>query len=898
MYLAGTCTGQVWLCTAAAALLGGGSSKSAGRRLLLDLQQPVVAVLPFHICGNTGTAVAAADAAAQPAVALSVLVVGKFGRVALLQAEQRQHSAAATAGGAATVAQLHMAQQQLSFQVAAANMLHTIPQQGQLQQEQQQQHMLLLMSSSGHLYAADIAAAAAAAAAAALQQGATGAAAAQRMKLQPVELPLPPASRFWVVHSAQSNMAGTSSSSIVMQLAGSNQLVQLEGAAVAAYIQQQLDLTCTQHGQPTVGSCTAAAAGAAAAAVRQQVQGLLSGLEVLAAARQLLEQAVSKQDAYLTAVGQDIDVLSPAAAAAAAAAAPSSLSSRSAIQPPATAAGGAVAPLVLDSSSSSTGLRSSKLRCKVQLHGIWPTPAAVSASPDSSSSSSSLHLAVAVQLYRTRSSSSSGGSNAAAPTSTTLGPGWQVMVSFLPESAHNASCQTSVSSSSGLALALLLPLPACCAGLEEGGWLHVYAVKMPPACLTGHNRAPQHMQPGLNKQQQQATAAQAGGSQLLPAVTLLAQRYVSCLQLSRLLDANPAAAAAARMVTAARAQASLPAAAAAAAGSKDSTSRSSSSSYSCVLHMKAAAYAAAGDLQQQVDGVAPAAKRPKQEAAVQHISAHLQAQQLPTTHQQQHQACSPLGAVLGSWLADLTCCQQQQQHHDAGVSSTFGSSAAGLLLPFSSNQGQQAALALPGMPPLALLNAQVGVRLGHDCQAQLAWAARPHLPSQQQQQQQVLPVQLALQATSVPALAQLHRAVLLALLEELNGSHMGSCRGAVSASVTTSSSSSRWRLELQQPQQLRSVLRRLKQLQHQLMLLQDVADEASEARAVLVAAVEAAAGAAGLSTGTAASAGSLSAGSLVELQQQQVKWGRGLQAVYGRMLLALADAACVVCQEA
>jgi hypothetical protein len=217
---------------------------------------------------------------------------------------------------------------------------------------------------------------------------------------------------------------------------------------------------------------------------------------------------------------------------------------------------------------------------------------------------------------------------------------------------------------------------------------------------------------------------------------------------------------------------------------------------------------------------------------------------------------------------------------------TYGSSAAGLLLPLSNNGSQQTALTLPGMPSVALLNGQVGFRLGGECQAQLAWAARPQLPSQQQQQQQVLPVQLALQATSVPALAQLHRAVLLALLEELDKSYMVSTSGTASG-VTSSSSS--WRLELQQPQQLRAVLQRLRQLQQQLLLLQDVADEAVETRGVLAAAVEAA----GLGAGAEAAAGSLA-----ELQQQQVKWGCGLQAVYGQMLLALAGSACVVCQEA
>jgi hypothetical protein len=772
-------------------------------------------------------------------------------------------------------------QQPLPFQVAAASVLQITEQQGR----QQQQQLLLLLSGSGQLYAADITAAAAAAAAA-VQEGTIGAAAAQRLKLQPVQLPLPPATRLWVVQSMQSNVTGSSSSNdsssssrLIMQLAGSNQLIQLAEAAVAAYTQQQLNLMCTQQGGPQV------AAAAAAAAVRQQVQGLLTGLEVLAAARQLLEQAVTKQDAYLTAVGQDIDILSPAAATAAAM--PSAVNGKRSMQPAAGAAGSSIAAPAV--TNSCDGLRNSTLGCSVELHGIWPAPAAASAC--SGSSSSSLHLAVAVQLYRNTSgdnssSGSGGGRNSSNATAPSFGPGWQILVNFMPESAHNASCQTTVSSSSssGLALALLLPLPACCARLEEGGWLHVYAVKMLPGCLTGHNRLLQHMQAGLDKQQQQqqGEVAQAGASQPLPAVTLLAQRYVSCLQLSRLLDANPAAAAVARMAIAARHQASLPAAAA--AGSKDGTSKgSSSSSFSCVLHLQAAATAAAaaaGDRQQQDSNGMPAAfKRPKHDGAGQHTLAYQQGQQL------QQQACSPLGSALGSWLADMTCQQQQQQQQDAGLVSTFGSSAAGLLLPFSVNGSLQTALALPGMPSLALLNGQVGVRLGGDCQAQLAWAARPQLP-QQQQQQQVLPVQLALQATSVPALAQLHRAVLLALLAELDGSCMVPCSGAASG---IPSSSSRWRLELQQPQQLRAVLQRLKQLQQQLLLLQDVADESVETRGVLAAAVAAA--------GSDAEA-KAAAGSLAELQQQQVKWGHGLQAAYGRMLLALADSSCVVCQEA
>jgi hypothetical protein len=470
------------------------------------------------------------------------------------------------------------------------------------------------------------------------------------------------------------------------------------------------------------------------------------------------------------------------------------------------------------------------------------------------------------------------------------------MVSFMPESAHNASWQTtSSSSSSGLQLAVLLPLPAGCARLEEGGWLHVYAVKMPPACLMEPHKLVQHMQ--LTEEQQQQPGQVT--SQPLPAVTLLAQRYVNALQLTRLLDANPAAAAVSQMLCSSKAQLSSPAAAAAAAAaSKVGTSKdSSSSSYSCVLHLQAAA-AAAGDVQQQAfhQGAAPPAKRPKQVG-----------QLAPPNHEQQQQHLQPLGSALGSWLASVGCLQQQQ---DAGRTSSFGlgsTAASGLLLPFGTSSGQQAALALPGMPPLALLNGHVDIRLGQGCQGQLAWAARPQLQQQQQgQQQNVLPVQLALQATSVPALAQLHRAVMLAVLEQIEDARLSSWSSCASSVGSSSSSRRMWQLLLQQPQQLRTVLQRLKQLQQQLLLLQDVADDTLEARAGLITAVQAArvsggfAGSAATRTAAATTAAGVAGAAerLAELQQQQVKWERGLHVVYGRMLLALAGAACLVCQEA
>jgi hypothetical protein len=532
----------------------------------------------------------------------------------------------------------------------------------------------------------------------------------------------------------------------------------------------------------------------------------------------------------------------------------------------------------------------------VQLQGIWPAPAAVAASPDISSS---LHLAVSVQLHGSSNlanSSSSKGVDHNRAAAATLGAGWQVIVSFMPESAHNASCHStaSASSSSGLQLAVLLQLPASCACLQEGGWLHVYAVKMPPACPTKQSRQ-QHGQATT-------TAAAAGVvSQPLPAVTLLVQQYISAVQLAHLLDANPAAAAVSQMLQAAKAQPGLLAPAATASDAGSSRSRSSSGGYSCVLHLQAAR-----GVQQQQQGVAPAApaaKRSKHDAAEQQVPANVHARDSSAINQQQLlQAVQPLGAELGSWLAAVAGLQQQQQQQqDAGLVSSFGlgsSAAAGLLLPFTTSRGPQAAVALPGKAPVALLNGNISLKLGAKCQAQISWAARPQLPQQQQQQQdELLPVQLALQASTVQGLAQLHRAVLLAVLEHSDGKQLNGSLYGQASRIAGSSSSKMWRLELQQPQQLRKVLHRLKQLQQQLLHLQDSGDDALEARKMLAAAVEAAAAGVSMTADAASRAAHGLAGNSAELQQQQVKWEQGLHAVYGRMLLALADAACVVCQE-
>jgi hypothetical protein len=204
-----------------------------------------------------------------------------------------------------------------------------------------------------------------------------------------------------------------------------------------------------------------------------------------------------------------------------------------------------------------------------------------------------------------------------------------------------------------------------------------------------------------------------------------------------------------------------------------------------------------------------------------------------------------------------------------------------------------------------------------------------------------LPVDVAIQASSATGVALIHRAMMLALLQQLLPDPMTATAPAVASSTDGCSTASlmekraAWQLATGQ-QQMQLALRRLRQVQRQLTQLRDVEDQvqrfrdgaAGPARAggsllgnfagrvakdCIAAAGSAAAtaGIGGIGTGYPEAAGKfqqqprrveapatmLGPDVLLGFVQAMGKWQSGLQVAYGRMLLAMADAACLVRYE-
>lgn len=592
-----------------------------------------------------------------------------------------------------------------------------------------------------------------------------------------------------------------------------------------------------------------------------------------------------------------------------------------------------------------------------ELHGLWPAPAAAAAG--GTSYSSSMHMAVTVQLHAHSSGSSSGIQQLG------FGPGWQLLVSFTPESATNPTWQTTVplscqtqscpgpnprdsfkpfgpcswannsssesifrkgsnSNSSGIGYvcaSLLMPLPDQCLNLSKGGCLQVYAVKHAPSNL--------HSQPTSISSSTSpaaaaagAPAAAAGGQNLalrclqepgciradsstaLPAVALLSQQYVSVLQLSSMLARNPAAA----MLSA-----SATTEAAAATGTSGPNQP-----YSCILQLQAAQghHAAMVQQQQQQQQQVQASSHKRSRAGISDVNCWQQGQQQEQAFSipnQQQQNKAPLGTMLGDWLKAIAVAQSHGICHHSSSSSTGNSN-----------------ISVPGQrTQLALLRGQVSYHLGQGAQGQLSWASGPLIPSQQQQQATNaasataakvasaydsassnvgprLPVQVAMQATTISGWAQIHRSFVMAGLQQLLNASMGiTVQDAVSHGAMNrvdSHRNGRWCI-VTQKQQLQNALHQMTQLHQQLMWLQQTAEQAVDVRAQVLSALYVAIG----------GIGCFNSGQTLEHQQQTKQlssaqlfqqlrgvlnsWELGLCAGYGRAVLAASSASCLLCFE-
>ena len=1014
---AATSTGQVWLCDPVRALqqLPASSSthqqqqlllqqlqslKQPATKLLLDLQQHSVAVLPISL-GRDGTA--------------GLFLAGSLGRLVLLRTRQKQQ------GGQAAAVLTAQQQLQLPFQVAAAAVIaaaessseHSIQQQRDPQQpaNSQAQALLLLLSSAGRLYAASLDAVASSSQAIGATEGEgqqpaapTTAAAgvpagspAELLPVHPVHIPLPaPVSRLWTVEqplvaTAAARAGGTAGplgaaaavgaaaaaahSSVVVQLAGSTQLLEVAVRDILTAV-AAASTTAAQLGTPAGAASAAAGAvgcgaagdttAAAVAEARQQLEDLMSALETLAAARQHLEQAAVQQDAYLRGMQQDMALLGllqqqqqghvmPGAAGGH----PLQQHQRPQVAYGGVTAGGGA----LSSSRGSTG---STLRCNIQLHGLWPI---LGAAADALSPSSSIHMAVSVQLQQQQassagvngstygsSSSSSGGGGST--FSRQLGPGWQLVVSFVPEFADSRSVQTTVdisttggssshwgASSSGsngpggtlLQASVMLPLPVGCGALQQGGWVMVYAVKQPtgPSAAAGAG----------------AGDMQQGRQQLLPVVTLLCHRYVSVLQLSLMAAANSAV----RPVVAAagglRGQVALQNSA---HSHEDSSSHGSISSrapatYSCVMQLSAAARegrtagAAAAATAVQGGG---GAKRPRSASAQQETAAADGAGAGGTAQQapQGERTAAAQGAaeqvhsagdrdadeqqllVLQEWLQRALCLNpgptatpplpsvQPLSWGAAGQflgagSSGYGSSrgvtaAAGdrsdevgsavarqgqVLFTLGAGEVGRAAWGLSTgqePPSIQLLSAAAagagGVLAGTKRAA--AGAAGGEDSSG------AVALSLQLQAGQVPALASMHRAVLLDVLQQL-----GAERRSCSPSNSSKGRADGWQLAAS-VDSLKLALSRLRQLHQHMLKLQETAEQAQE----MLHSLRPLAAVASQSTDVDSSNDAdLQEAVSEQLGRHRELWlllgglERGLHAAYGRFLLAVSDAATV-----
>lgn len=860
LVLAATSSGQVWVYDPVAMLQD--PQEFAGMpepelqpgpllKLLFDLQQRVVAVLPANLAAGTD----------------ALLLVGSLGRVVLVQ-QQQQQSTGLTAGQ----------QLQLPFQVAAAAVVAAGGDSHASRQPQagNAHLLLLLLSPSGLLYGASLhsvgAQPAAAAAGAGAQAGcATAAVTLGMLPLQPVQVQLPAAAcRLWTVKQQPSSSnavalnrtsasaVGCIHSSIVLQLTGSCQLLEvsvqdLQAAVAAAAGPSGSALLSTA----VPGSSTPAAGAAAAAAVRQQLEQLLAALQTLATAQQMLEQAAVQQEAYLQGMQQDTKLLGLLQQ-----------------QQQGRHSSGKQQQQQQRSLAAATDPANSQvqaaLRCGIHLHGLWPVLGAASALDPSSN----IHLALSVQLQQ----AIKAGSSSSAGFTGQLGPGWQLVVSFVPESADSSSVQTTVSinndrgggssSSSGSAVggglqaSLMLRLPARCAALQEGGWVVVYAVKHSP--LSAHSLAgrtpPTNSSTstaaaaagcawqGRQQQQQQQGQSSAQLRQgLPPVVTLLGYQYVGVMQLSAMAGANPGVQAAVKSAGTLCSQPPI----SSQAGS--STGSGAAPTYSCLLQLAAAAGASAGAgaPSDAAAGAHGGVKRARHGSTAAAAAAAGSAGQAPQQQagsagaQADRTTGSPAGALaLQDWLDRALCLDPGPSEPPPPLVSSahwnpFGglptvlSSSSSSRVSWRSRGGLQTEIGPAGLPPQVARQGQAVFVLGGGELGRASWGlstAEQEVPSTQLLDAAAGGMQgsgaegagapslsVQLQAGRVPTLASMHRAVLLDLLhqlEEAGGSEFG---GRVQS----------WRMVSSVPQ-LKLAAARLRQLHQQLLKLQDSAGEAQD----------------------------------------------------------------------
>jgi hypothetical protein len=383
----------------------------------------------------------------------------------------------------------------------------------------------------------------------------------------------------------------------------------------------------------------------------------------------------------------------------------------------------------------------------------------------------------------------------------TLGPGWQLVVCFLPEAAHSSSTQTTLelssslehsSSSGSMECSLMLPLPPACCRLQEGGWLSVFAVKQPPI-------------PAAAQQQQR-----------LPVVTLQQQRYVGVLQLSQLAAANPAS----RLLLSPQ----LPTSCWPVQQLQPGAASPSQPPLTCVVRLLASASEAAAKQ--------PLLKRQRSDAA-----GTAGAQQQLDAH------AAPGQQQLSEWLSSVFCAGAA-----ANISCGRPAQAVTQALHRLADSGTAIvswAAAQQELPSARLLQAAAAAT------AQLALSEGVQLD-------------VRLEGSSVAAIAHAHRALMLRLIDELCGGSGGS-------------SNRQWCLTASS-RQLQAAFVRLRQLAAHMLVMRDAGDRAREAAVGYW-----------LQDGSSVAF----AGLLKDMQA----WRRGLEAGYGRLLLAAGEAACVRLQQ-
>jgi hypothetical protein len=254
---------------------------------------------------------------------------------------------------------------------------------------------------------------------------------------------------------------------------------------------------------PQTQRATRARAGAAAAA---------AALRRLGAAREELQRRGGALDSACAAATQELQLLSEPPR-------PSAAWARS-CRAPCSRGPAAVAPAGVEAAWGGCGA----LRARAALERVWLAPAAGSSSSGGGGGgggggSAALHLAVRAELVN--------GSRAHA-----LGPGWQLLLQWVPGSAHEpgwqAGCALAPLPPGGAAAAsLLLPLWGDCAGggsaaasgVAAGGWLQLLLVK-----------------PGAGCSSCDGAGVDSGSRAGYAVAALLCRQRVGALCLSRLLE--------------------------------------------------------------------------------------------------------------------------------------------------------------------------------------------------------------------------------------------------------------------------------------------------------------------------------------------------------------------------